>query len=440
MIELPFNTVILTGSINFLFLIFFMVTSICSGSTVWADTLEEIPSGSSKAFDSGPDVDVSLEMNLFYRDINAQSALNPDNELLDMDSRGSSYELKVKLADYIDPNNEWRWLARTYCSQSSEKNEVDSLRSVVQMDELFIDYSKGPGFLSIGKRRVSWGHALAFNPVNVIVPSRDPMDPRQETEGHPVLWSHLGTNQTYIDLILTRNYDKNWSSDDNRWGTRLGFIGSSYDLSLYYSDGAFGSNETLFPRMIAGSFSTNLVSGMTLYGEVASFSNNFRNYYDASGGSFQKKGHYEEGVLGSYIILDPESILSFFQGDANLTVEYFFNGQGYSKNEREHYYDALKVSENMNFFQMLKDYMYTGMARHYFLLSYQNSFKERWQITVKVLSSEDASFGTVLEGQYNISDYYTIQSCWSLMSGDRYSEFGNSPTEQLFEIIVKIDI
>lgn len=441
-----FHKTIHLGKLSFLFGACSAMLVFGGGSNVWPDEFGDLPIDPSQLMieqadppimeDAGPDYSVSLDLDAFYRDINTGSAMNPGNKVFAMDDHGALFELKAKLTDYIDQNDTCRWLVRIYSRQSSEKNDDGTRESEARIDELFAEAKNGFGFISLGKRRITWGHALAFNPVSVIVPARDPLDPKQETEGQPVFWGHAGSDRAYADVILTRDYDRDWNAEKNRWGARLGYVGSSYDVSLYYADGD-SSGKDEFSPMLAGSFSSNLTAGITLYGEAAFFSENGRHYYDASGAS-DKKNHYEQGVLGSYIVLDPESFLSFCHGDANLTVEYYYNGKGYSEKERVNYYNTLENSSGPSFWTLLGDYIYTGMARHYGLIRYQNNFMEKWTTNLNVLAAADASIMTVLECQYNVSDYYSVKSGWRFTAGDGNSEFGNDLVSHMFDIEMKI--
>ncbi|MBI5207410.1 MAG: hypothetical protein HY934_06415, partial [Candidatus Firestonebacteria bacterium] len=78
---------------------------------------------------------------------------------------------------------------------------------------------------------------------------------------------------------------------------------------------------------------------------------------------------YIKGVVGSYIVLGPESFLSFFNGDANLTLEAYFNGSGYARQERKNYFEALDhalpISNEAIHSAMTGLLLYTGLPPLY---------------------------------------------------------------------------
>jgi hypothetical protein len=289
---------------------------------------------------------------------------------------------------------------------------------------------KGQGtFASIGKRRINWGHAQGFNPVNVVAPPRDPLNPGYETEGQPMAWFSL-TGRMATDVVLTRNYDKNWASDQNRWGLKWGMSGDESDYAIYYFDGARYQDGRDYERMLGASFSANLRPGLTLYMEAADFLRNYRNYYDSDGAVQRKDGSYLQVVVGSLIDLG---------GKSNVFVEYYRNGQGYTKDERRNYLLAADVGLATGTNNALADdFVALSMNRNYLLVGYKKEYREKYAFNLSVLVAEDRSSSTRLEGVYALSDYYEFRTSYLHNAGGRDSEFGNSPYAGLFEIGVNV--
>jgi hypothetical protein len=403
---------------------------------------------------------IKTEVNLKFtgegRIINDDSRLNPDNDLQDLDKVAATFEAGLTVSDYLNQQQTLRWLFKSYSFYSSEADAQDTRSNLTRIDELFADWKADDWFVSLGKRRINWGAAMAFNPVNVIVPPRDPLNPNQETEGQPVAWLSFSRNAFTTDLFFTRNYDKDWNSDRNRWGARLGLVLGTWDFSGYYFDGESyplqepvvsevergaggGSQNSLdYERMFGFSFSTNLTAGVTLYSEIAGFNHNYRQYYNKDGAGRLKDEFYVQGVVGSYIVLNPESFLSFFNGDASLTLEAYYNGGGYSKSERKSYFDALDQALQVGNPSVLGDYRFTGMSQFYVLAAYRNSFKERYTTELRGLISQDAPFS--LQGQltYNLSDYYSLTAKVTHNQGGKETEFGNAPVADQIEVSLDI--
>ncbi|MBI2839023.1 MAG: hypothetical protein HYX75_11945 [Acidobacteria bacterium] len=377
------------------------------------------------------------------------SRLNPGNQVLDLGKAATDVEARVTVSDYLNDGKSVRVLFKGYSFYSSDTDAGSNRRNLARVDELFADWKADNWFLSVGKRRINWGTAMAFNPVNVIVPARDPLNPKLETEGQPIAWLSFNRHAVTTDLFFTRNYDKDWNSDLNRWGARVGVMIGDWDLSAYYFDGqayrptaetAGGARDGRdFERMVGLSFSGNLSAGVTLYSEIAGFSRSGRNYYGGNRMGKPKDGTYVQAVLGSYIVLGPESFLSFFNGDAGVTLEVYYNGEGYTPSERENYFEALDQALQERNPAVLGDYRFAGMNRFYVLAAYRNTFKERYTTEVTGLFSQDRSFSLQLQAQYNLSDYYAARAKLTHNQGSTRTEFGNAPLSDILEVSFEIN-
>lgn len=387
------------------------------------------PSGSGEkaphAAADRPDAQAAVYFKEFRNGINDVSRINPGNRVDELKDNSAALETRMTLSDHIDAKQTWRWLFRGYASTSTYREPDDTLRVQARIDEIFTDWKNKGWFASVGKRRINWGHAQGFNPVNVVAPPRDPLNPGYETEGRPMAWfSRAGRVTT--DVVLTRNYDKNWSSDQNRWGVRWGASGAESDYAIYYFDGAPYPDGRAFDRMLGVSFSANVMPGLTLYMEVADFARNYRNYYDASGAVQRKDGSYFQGVAGSSIDLG---------GKSSMFVEYYRNGQGYTDAERENYLLTADARLAAAIDQaLLDDFAALSMNRSYVLVGYKKEYRENYLFNLSVLVAEDRSSSTRVEGAYALSDYYEFRMSYLHNAGDRDSEFGNNAYSGLLEI------
>ena len=365
----------------------------------------------------------------YAADVNNSSRVNPGNRYQLLDTRSALAEMRLTASDTFDERKSLRWLFKGYASQSSERAADGTLRSEVRVDELFTDWKGESLFASLGKRRVNWGHAQGFNPVNVVAPPRDPLNPSYQTEGRPMLWLSGGGAPGTADVILTRNYDRNWSSDTNRWGLKWGYSGGKGDYALYYFDGEPYPDGREYERMLGASFSVEATAGMTVYLEAARFAENNRNYYAPDLASFRKHGGYTQAVIGSLFDLGNKS---------SLFIEYFHNGQGDTRDERRNYLQAadqrLAGSYDAAF---AADFVAFGMNRNYLLAGYRKEYREKWNFSLSVLGAEDRSTSTRTELTYALSDYYELRSSYVYNTGNRDSEFGNNPYHGLFEVGIK---
>ena len=351
-------------------------------------------------------------------DPNSDSRINPDSSDPRLQENLSVLETRLTLSDKLDISGQWRWLFKGFNAVSSAREPDGSLRDEARVDELFVDWKAAGWFASLGKRRINWGHAQGFNPVNVVVPPRDPLDPGRETEGQPMAWINRVSGAQSVDAVMTRNYDRAYLSDQTRWGLKWSFAAGKSDYALYYFDGSRDGDGRRMERMLGGSFSADIFPGITLYMEAARFGVNNRNYYDASNLRVNRSGAYWQAVAGSSVSLG---------GKRRAVLEYFRNDQGYSKMERLNYFRAADTQlAGGTDTAISNDYFVTGMNRNYALVSYQDEFRERYLLDMSALFSGDQSYSLRVQGKYTVSDRYELRMVLLHNKGARASEFGNN--------------
>jgi hypothetical protein len=372
---------------------------------------------------------VKTEGSLFVEgignDINQDSRINPGNRIMQLEKQRLIYEARLTMNQHIGEAQQWRWLFKGFASNASYIDQYGMANQGGRIDELFVDW-KGEGwFANLGKRRLNWGHAQGFNPVNVVVPPRDPANPGRETEGQPMLWVNKAGGTESVDVIVSRNYDRNYASDQNRWGIKWGHTEAKSDYALYYFDGEPYRDGRAYEQMLGASFSADVYPGVTAYMEAARFASNYRNYYDASGASATKNSAYWQTVVGTNINLG---------GKRSVVVEYFNNGQGYAEVERLNYFQSadLQLASGLPT-AIPRDYKVTGMNRDYLLLRFQEEWRERYTGELSMLAAADSSYSLRVQGNYAISDYYELRIVLLRNQGKRDSEFGNSPVSNMLE-------
>lgn len=366
----------------------------------------------------------------FAASVNNDSRINPGNRIMELKQNVGTAETRLTMSDHIDRQETGRWLFKGFAASGSYLAANGAQRQKeARIDELFADWKGNNLFASIGKRRVNWGHAQGFNPVNVIAPPRDPINPGYQTEGQPMAWGSHRTGWGSVDVIFTRNFDADWNSNQNRWGLKWSGAGANTDYAFYYFDGAPYTDGRPYERMLGASLATVAVPGITLYMEAADFARNHRNYYAADGVAKRKDGGYFQGVAGLSLDLG---------GRSGFFVEYLFNGQGYSSQERAGYFRAAD-ERLVNGFDpaLMGDFVPLGMERDYLLVNLTKEFWEKYTFGFSSLLAGDGSSSTRAEIAYAASDYYELRAVYLYNEGVRDSEFGNSPYKGLFEIGIK---
>ncbi len=364
--------------------------------------------------------------------VNKSSRLNPDGQFLDIEPSKMTIELDLGLSDYLDDGGSFRWMFKGYGSAIYEKGaEEDQNSDQLRINELFLDWSLGDWFISAGKRRNSWGPALAFNPVNVVVPARDPLDPDDQREGQPMLWLNYANDIITLDLIMTRNYDRNWSGKYLRWGSRLSVLMGEWETGFFYFDGEEDKDNTEYNTMTGLSLSGNFLDDATLYLEAARFWQNPRNYYLESGLTENREEAVVKIAAGLMITVD---------GNTSFMIEIYHNSGGYTSIERENYFkavdSALEPFPDPTKLGVFNDFQFSEMNRNYLLVSFRKSeIWEKYSYNLQYIMAEDGSATSEILGAVNLSDYYKLSSTIKLYIGDENSEFGNNLVSSQLELV-----
>jgi len=394
--------------------------------------IEQSPQESAVAKNAGrgPETRVEVFLKGYGADINNSSPVNPGNRIMQLREYTSAAETRVTISDTIGKADSLRWLFKGFAA-GPDYHEADGTQrgKESRIDEMFADW-KGDGlFASAGKRRINWGHAQGFNPVNAIAPPRDPLNPGYQTEGQPMIWGNINSSIGAVDVILTRNFDENWNSGKNRWGLKWGYSSADLDFAFYYFDGAEYDDGRRFETMLGASFAAEAAPGVTLYAEGARVANNYRPYYTPTSSTWNKGEGFLQGVIGSSISLG---------GKSSVFIEYLHNGQGYSNDERVNYLRAVDALLANSVGQTITgDLTLAGLNRNYLLASVKKEYRERYNFDLSVIVAEDRSSSTRAGAAYAISDYYEARISYLNYSGGNGSEFGANPYRGLLEISVK---
>lgn len=391
----------------------FITLSVESSELSLDDLLEKTTIQNSTLVQDGPEFLFSFELGPEYSQVNNKSGLNPSNNLNLSDNTGE-LDVMFEISNTFEDNENIRWLLKTMNSYYLESGNTQSNR----VDEVFVDYNPGNWFISLGKRRINWGHASAFNSLNVVIPAQNPLNPTPVTEGLPMLWFQYGLENIYIDTIFTRNYDTDWNSDINQWGGSLNINWTYLDTSFYYFDGEKKDNGEVFSRLLGTSFSYDAGAGVVIYAELANFSENNRVYYNKFGSTEKDDGSFDQFVIG---------FNRTYGLNNSIYVEYFHTESGYTKQQRVNYFNAVDKSlSTANEEEVLSDFINFNMAKNYFSVGYEKLFLNNTVLELGIVYAIDNSYGLRLIGKHDYSDKTTFQVETSYKDGGSSSEFGNS--------------
>lgn len=267
-----------------------------------------------------PEIELGLE-SFLYR--TATTPLNQDNLLgLDPSEELLRGTLAVKQA--------WgsaRVVARGYLER--RLGSQDQTKATLR--QAYAQYSFGDGLtLRVGKQRIAWGSGFAWNPTNRLEPARNPLNTGLEQEGSWAVRMDL-VPAAWVGLILVAARDRATPADlpfetkgtTRRTGAvRARFLVKDTDLALVLSGGTNARSLVGFDlgRSLAGSISVH-AEGAFYGGAELLPARSDRRFFRLAAGLLYLRG----------------------QG-TSLSLEYFWNGEGYREEEMTAYLSGLDRS------------------------------------------------------------------------------------------------
>lgn len=290
-------------------------------------------------------------------------------------------------------------------------------------------------YLSAGKILARWGKGYAFSPVNFIGRDKNPSDPDLALEGYwmalaDVVYSFPGSLKTvaFTGAALPVNDDVNGDfggEDDQNWAGKAYILWHDTDIDLLVlSEGTRTASFGL-------DFSRNITSNFEIHGEWAHFSD-FEKPLIASDGS-RTTDMFDAGtwLLGIRYLTPTET---------TFIVEYYSNGQGYTEEEAQDYYDYVGTAtdpELESLRETSKPYQRPNFMRDYLYL--RASQKEPFGLlyitpaVTSILNVQDGSFNIIPEVSYTGITNLELRFRLNLLSGDNGSEYGEKPNDWKIE-------
>lgn len=194
--------------------------------------------------------------------------------------------------------------------------------------EAYAQYGFGDGLsVRVGKQRIAWGSGFAWNPTNRIEPPKNPLNTGLEQEGaDAVRLDFIPTSWAGVILVAARS--ETTVSDlpfavrtapRRTAGLRVRFLVRDTDLALVYSGGR--GQHTL-----AGADLGRSVGAVALHAEIAT-------YLGAEMPPAREGARFWRAAMGA---------LKSLGESTSLSVEYFFNQEGYDDAARADYLAQLE--------------------------------------------------------------------------------------------------
>ena len=354
------------------------------------------------------------------RENDYDTALNPDN-LYGVKDLNLSHELTVKMAggDELADLELWFSLGQYPVGAGDSISYFDLMRASV-------GWSLGDSFLvRLGRQSLLTGYGYGWNPMDFANPAKDPGDPGAELKGVDAL-SLLLLPRDRVNIRVYALYDLDPAEtgadySDLMGGAEMTFSLPSLEMKLtgfLEQDGTEGEDS----RVDGAGFGFLAdLAGLGLYGEGSLLSGSRVLTPDLQ--------TPRDSLLIS-LLLGAEYV---FPSETSLVAEYFYNGEGYDRGEREEILSLLKAQTAG------ADALYRPgyYSRHYVLVNgSQPLYRINCEAGLTVLYSADSGALTVMpaliwngSGSFSLNGRYT-----GLMNpgGEESSENALAPVRHSF--------
>jgi hypothetical protein len=300
---------------------------------------------------------------------------------------------------------------------------------------------------NLGKKSYKWGKGYAWNPVGVIDRPKDPANPEDAREGFTgaeldLIKSFAGSVQTValtaVFLPVTEDTNQEFGKVGENFAAKLYLLYKDTDIDLIWFDGD-GK-----PTKYGFDFAKNLATNFEIHGELLYTPEQRKNVLIQDGSVDTRKISDTSYLLG---------IRYLTESDITTIVEFYHNDDGYSEKEMDRFFrfvdDAadeysqtgdealLEKAQKMSKGgygrpQAGKNYLYVKITqKEPFNLLYTTPG------LTTILNLEDKSFSTSPEIVYTGFTNWEWRLRFTVIEGDRFTEYGEKLNESKAEIRVR---
>ncbi len=289
--------------------------------------------------------------------------------------------------------------------------------------------------IDLGKQSYKWGKGYAWNPVGFINRPKDPNDPQEALEGYvtgelDLIKSFDGSlGNVALTTVILPVYD---GVNDTFGATEainlaaklyLLYLDTDIDLLLYTGN----SRST----RIGADFSRNITTNFEIHGEAAYISSKQKFLFLDEETTRLEENDVFSGLLGLRYLTE---------NDLTAIVEYYFNGNGYTEEERALFYQhisrgtiELDSSGSDTLLQQARELSLRGyggpyVGRNYLYAKFTQ--KEPFDILyftpglTAIVNLDDQSASISPEFVYNGITNWELRLRFSLLTGGSLTEYG----------------
>jgi hypothetical protein len=331
-------------------------------------------------------------------------------------------------------------------------HDVKSLHPLASLNELYVSHDVRPELnLLLGKKRITWGTGFSFNPTDVLNPPKDPTDPNFQRAGVYMARVEVPLEKYAFTFVAAPAVIKQeagipfqfltwptWDPKDDQYHYQLAarayalVENADLNLMLFYGN-KFNDAFQKKPRLGA-SFSRYFFTDYELHAEALLQTGSTRDYVNhdcvedqaAAISCFVGQQKYIEKYLLDSPYLYPKVLLGTryqFSDEAILSVEYFFQSDGYTARQYQDFISGLDLLRSAREFGfntrsigagsllggdssdgVPQKFVFQPVARHYLIAAYS-----------KPRIRDDFTVGaTLIANLQDLSSMLSPQVTWSV--------------------------
>jgi len=383
-----------------------------------------------------------IEGKLEHFSLNTESSLYlltiPEKDRSSLDRATGTLQLK---GNYSFAKNSLHWLLMG--SANADQEEYDDWADIY---ETYLRLRPTETFtVEAGKQTYKWGTGYAWNPAAFLNRRKDPNDPGEDLEGFISLestWVH-SFGSTVDSMAASLSILPVWEGVNEDFGRRdnvnlaakIYLLVKDIDVDLIYFTG--NSRSTRYGL----DFSSNLTTNFAIHGEFSHIPDSNRIVLTEDG-SLSPETRSATSYLLGLRYLSEQNITSI--------IEYYHNGQGYSEEEMNRYYqlayDTHGVTEPELAAELLAKAFTVSRSGYGAFQSGKNygyarvTWKEPFDIVyftpgiTTIVNIDDKSWTITPEFLYTGFTNWELRLRASLLAGGRFSEYGEKSTESKIEL------
>lgn len=411
-----------------------------------------------------------------HSELRANHPLNPDGGLFDFTSRQSLTSLDLE-GDWYG-SEVLRFHGRGILQYLDSSKGIEKNTALVE-GSVHYQSPSGSLFVDAGKILEEWGSGYSFNPVNVLLPSKNPDSPLKVREGVTMLKLELLFPESSLAAIVAGSEDGSSANQEfvlpdskerRRFALKLDHPAGQVDLSWVHAQGGLNDVEVLNhmqgdPHEPALMHPVNGVSWTAVFGDALELHGELAQHRGRSrliAEKMQDAQTFPDGSVAvpeMYVYAVDEKGLDSnyakflvggqytFPNDINLMLELYHDQNGYSEEEWRKIKSGIKSAKVNNawkdprysntqgnpyaaFLQRTMLYLQqSGFRKNYgFIRLDSGEFADRFHSESLLLANLEDAGGVFRETLVAWrGDHWKLALGWTLFLGPELSEYGLSP-------------